>query len=108
MERLRRQNEKLARDLARTQAAHEITRALPSQLGTRIRALASTDPLTGGRRALPMWLTAEHRCRPSGGSAGFLPLDVDDLKGSNNRGHAAGDEIMWQVAAVLRQTTPRR
>ena len=74
-----------------------------------LRALASTDPLTGlaNRRALSMRLTAEEqRCCRSGLSAGILVLDVDDLKGSNDRlGHAAGDEILCHVAAALRRVT---
>ena len=74
-----------------------------------LTALASTDPLTGlaNRRVLSERLTAEeHRCRRSGGSAGILGLDVDDLKGHNDRfGHAAGDEIIRQVASSLRQAT---
>ena len=74
-----------------------------------LTALASTDPLTGlaNRRVLSERLTAEeHRCRRSGGSAGILVLDVDDLKGHNDRfGHAAGDEIIRQVASALRLAT---
>jgi len=75
----------------------------------RVRVeLARTDPLTGlgNRRALhedaEPWID-------SGGGLGLLLLDLDGFKDVNDTlGHAAGDEVLVQVAQVLTGTLGER
>lgn len=69
----------------------------------QMRALAHTDPLTGlpNRRALRSAL--EH-CLVPGSPKALLVLDVGSLKHVNDRhGHAAGDDLLCQVADRLLQ-----
>ncbi|WP_380170317.1 putative bifunctional diguanylate cyclase/phosphodiesterase [Kineococcus sp. DHX-1] len=75
----------------------------------RVRAdLARTDPLTGlgNRRALHE--TAEPLLEREG-RLGLLLLDLDGFKDVNDTlGHAAGDEVLVQVAQVLSATLADR
>jgi diguanylate cyclase (GGDEF)-like protein len=83
------------------QAAVSIQNA---RLIERLASTASTDPLTGlaNRRAFESQL--DERLNSSGAQPlTVIMLDVDDLKRVNDeRGHAAGDAVLKQVAAVLR------
>lgn len=71
----------------------------------RLRALAQTDELTGlpNRRHVLDELEREMaRYRRSGSTASVLMLDVDGFKQVNDaRGHAAGDGVLCDLAAVL-------
>ena len=70
---------------------------------------ARTDPLTG----LPNWRgLKEHlerdmeRARRDGEGLALLYLDLDGFKGVNDRyGHAAGDELLRDVAKAIRSVT---
>ena len=70
--------------------------------------LATTDALTGlpNRRSILQRTEEEmERHRRSGEPLGCLMLDVDHFKQVNDRfGHAAGDEVLRQVARVLKET----
>lgn len=74
----------------------------------RLEQLSRTDPLTGlgNRRALME--AAEHefrRFRRSGHRASFMMIDIDRFKQLNDlHGHAAGDDALKSVAAVLKAT----
>ena len=67
-----------------------------------------TDGLSGllNRRAWEDALAAEHeRCLRSGARASILMLDIDHFRAINERhGHPAGDEVIRDVAEVLRAT----
>ncbi|MCC6007452.1 MAG: GGDEF domain-containing protein [Rhodobacteraceae bacterium] len=70
--------------------------------------MAATDPLTGlrNRRAFDTELAALLR---RGEDFGLLHVDLDDFKQVNDTlGHAAGDEVLRHVAAVLAQETRGR
>lgn len=70
--------------------------------------LAATDPLTGlgNRRALTE--TVERLLAADRG-VGLLLLDLDGFKDVNDTlGHAAGDDVLLQVAGVLRGTLGER
>ncbi|SEO94239.1 diguanylate cyclase domain-containing protein [Trujillonella endophytica] len=78
----------------------------------RIEELAATDPLTGlanRRRLQEQAETALWNARASGDALALLFLDLDGFKAVNDRlGHAAGDELLKEVAARLRQRLRRR
>lgn len=73
--------------------------------------LAETDELTGlyNRRCLGNQLPElMRRATEGGGALSMLALDVDDLKGVNDRhGHAAGDAVLRHVAYLLREAVRR-
>ena len=70
------------------------------------RRLARTDPLTGVANF--RWFEEEaqremYSSRRYGGPLSLIYLDLDDFKKVNDeRGHAAGDEVLRSVAAALR------
>jgi diguanylate cyclase (GGDEF)-like protein len=67
---------------------------------------ATHDPLTGlpnRAQAVTLVTSALHRGRRSGVMTGLLFLDLDGFKGVNDsHGHAAGDEVLVEVAGRLR------
>ena len=82
----------------------------------RLLALIDTDPLTGlpnhrrfqerlaeeTRRALP-----SEGDRRTGEALSLLLLDLDEFKAFNQRhGHAGGDDVLRQVAALLKSVLP--
>ncbi len=79
------------------------------RLTDALRATAQRDPLTQllNRRGLLAGLEAHFRSRTAG-PAHLLMLDIDHFKRINDtHGHNAGDEVLCQVAAVLRRTLRR-
>lgn len=72
----------------------------------RLQQLARYDPLTGlaNRRELHERLGAGlNRISRYGGTMGLLFIDVDHFKNINDRyGHAAGDEVLQELALRLR------
>ena len=77
----------------------------------QLRALASTDGLTGlaNRRIADETLKREwRRAQRSGRPLSFLLIDVDYFKFFNDRyGHPAGDACLKQVAAAVRNAARR-
>lgn len=73
-----------------------------------LQAASATDPLTGlwNRRHLRARLHEElARASREGNPLALLLLDLDGLKGINDRnGHAAGDDALRRVAGCLRAT----
>ncbi|WP_432543860.1 putative bifunctional diguanylate cyclase/phosphodiesterase [Kineococcus sp. SYSU DK002] len=87
-----------------TVAAAVALTVLVRQRDRVLRDLARTDPLTGlgNRRALH---ELAEPLLARGGRPGLLLLDLDGFKDVNDTlGHAAGDEVLVQVAGVLRAT----
>ncbi len=78
----------------------------------RTRHEADHDPLTGlaNRRALERTLEAAlARAASRDRSVGVLMLDLDGFKAVNDRhGHAAGDEVLREVARRLRRSVRER
>jgi diguanylate cyclase (GGDEF)-like protein len=72
----------------------------------RLAAEAITDPLTGLRNRRGFHAEAAAalaRCARAGQPASLLSLDLDRFKSINDRhGHAAGDEVLRGLAAVMR------
>jgi len=94
------------------QTAHElrrtITGALLRQAEVRLAQLSAYDPLTSlaNRRTLKSYLEA---CRTDGFHpiSSMLFFDLDRFKLINDSlGHGAGDQVLIQVAARLRQFIP--
>ncbi|HET8757675.1 MAG TPA: EAL domain-containing protein [Solirubrobacteraceae bacterium] len=74
-----------------------------------LRERAARDPLTGlGHHAtFHDTLPAVRRATPPGRSTAVLIADVDGFKGINDtRGHAAGDDVLRTMAAVMRSAAP--
>lgn len=70
-----------------------------------VRTLSLTDPLTGlaNRRRAGIALTQAWAEAQRGAGLALMLLDLDDFKEINDsRGHAAGDEVLRQVADALR------
>ena len=88
--------------LARQAASHLLIR----RRNRSLRAMATTDPLTGlpNRVLLDDRLTSALTARArSGAEVGVVFCDVDGLKAVNDlRGHAAGDRLLRRVAEHLR------
>ncbi len=97
-----------ALELFADQCAAAISRA---QLHSHMEELASTDPLTGlhNRRALAETITSDLARADRGGHPySLLFCDLDHFKAVNDRwGHTVGDQVLQQVAAVLRQRLRR-
>jgi diguanylate cyclase (GGDEF)-like protein/PAS domain S-box-containing protein len=78
----------------------------------RTRHEADHDPLTGlaNRRALERTLEAAlTRAASRGRAVGVLVLDLDGFKAVNDRhGHAAGDDVLREVAQRLRRSVRER
>jgi len=71
----------------------------------QLREQANTDPLTGllNRRAL--LTAAENAFADDPLTVGLALIDLDGFKGVNDRhGHAAGDDMLIQIAARMRRT----
>ena len=79
------------------------------ELNGRLEALATTDPLTGlcNHRTFHKILAEEAaRASRDGQTLAVAMLDVDNFKFFNDAyGHAAGDDVLRQLAAALRQST---
>ena len=77
-------------------------------LQTRLREASLRDALTGlhNRRYFDMTAPREiARCRREGLSLGLLVVDADHFKRINDgHGHAAGDEVLRALGAMLMQT----
>jgi diguanylate cyclase (GGDEF)-like protein len=74
-----------------------------------LRERAARDPLTGlGHHAtFHDTLPAVRRSTPAGRSTAVLIADVDGFKNINDtRGHAAGDDVLRTMAAVMRSAAP--
>jgi diguanylate cyclase (GGDEF)-like protein/PAS domain S-box-containing protein len=78
----------------------------------RTRREADTDPLTGlaNRRSLERTLQAAiTRAQANARCVAVLMLDLDGFKAVNDRhGHAAGDEVLREVARRLRRSVRER
>lgn len=76
-----------------------------------LEQLASLDGLTGipNRRQFDQAYKREwHRCQRSGSPLSLLVADVDHFKKYNDSlGHAAGDRVLQEIAAVLRDCVQR-
>lgn len=81
------------------------------ELNETLRRLSDVDGLTGlnNRRYLDSYLDAEwRRALREGNDFSLLMLDVDNFKLYNDYyGHLAGDEVLKDVAGVMRQTVQR-
>jgi diguanylate cyclase (GGDEF)-like protein len=97
-------------------AVHFAVFALVSSVVSRLRLalvreheLARTDPLTGAANGRTFYERAEEEARRALRTNRPLTLaylDVDNFKAVNDRlGHPAGDELLRELAATLRQQT---
>ena len=72
----------------------------------RVRVLAQTDELTGLFNRAHFHALLDEACA-AGGQFGLLYIDLDQFKPINDGfGHAAGNEVLRQFAARLRQLAP--
>ncbi len=82
-----------------------------ARLFAEVQRLAVTDPLTGlyNRHKLNEALAAEvERAQRYGRPLALIMLDLDNLKRVNDSlGHPAGDEVLKQVADIIRQEIRR-
>ena len=78
------------------------------ELQGELQRLATIDALTGLANRRGFLDTAEHRldlARRDGTTLGLLFVDADGLKHVNDTmGHAAGDELLQEIGALLRDT----
>jgi diguanylate cyclase len=86
---------------------YRLSRELRSK-NVLLAALSSTDGLSGllNRRSWEEAVANEFgRCRRIGHSSALMMLDIDHFKAINDRdGHPAGDQVIREVAALLRDT----
>ena len=91
-------------ELKQREAALQEQIALSETLARQLRERADTDALTGtmSRRAFLEGAAEElQRTRRYGHTLCLAMLDIDAFKGVNDdRGHAAGDQVLARVAAV--------
>ena len=77
----------------------------------QLENLASVDPLTGAHNRRGMHAEIKHAMATSAGSRnplGLIIFDLDHFKQINDRfGHEAGDNVLVEVARVVRGTTRR-
>src|SRR5690606_5772297 len=95
--------------LLETIAAHAAVAVENSRLVDRLRFDAYHDALTGlpNRRRISNGLEESVAVRPLGEVVAVLLFDVDDLRGINEAlGHAAGDQLLAQLADRLRTAAP--
>lgn len=75
---------------------------------SRLAEQVGSDPLTGclNRRALENRLQAEWRqAKRRGSTVAVLAIDVDDFKKINDeRGHPFGDDVLRELAAIMKST----
>ena len=78
-----------------------------ANLHETVERQAVTDELTGLANVRAFWTILEReleRSRRFGSPLGLVMLDIDDFKQVNDRhGHQQGDEVLAQVAEVLRR-----
>ena len=95
--------------LLETIAAHAAVAVENSRLVDRLRFDAYHDALTGlpNRRRVSNGLEESVAVRPLGEVVAVLLFDVDELRGVNESlGHAAGDQLLAQLADRLRTAAP--
>lgn len=114
-EELRKLNEELeARVLQRTEELEKTNEELMMEVETRkraeaeVRTLSLQDPMTGLNNRRGFFTLAEHlmrNARRTGRPISLLYIDLDDLKIINDDlGHAAGDEALLALTALLNKT----
>lgn len=88
----------------------ELSRDQIRQQNEQLRSFATCDPLTGclNRRAFFEALEQHlHSAPRSGRPLSYLILDIDHFKAINdNHGHATGDDVLRETAAVVRALAP--
>jgi len=99
------------RDIAfcQTIAAQAAMAVRNAQLYESLQRQVERDPLTGllNHRALHERVASDLAdAQLRGGELSLIALDLDDFKGVNDRdGHLAGDDLLRQVADVLREAS---
>ncbi|MDP3713105.1 MAG: GGDEF domain-containing protein [Mycobacteriales bacterium] len=104
------QRDRLTRREFESRARLEQEQLVSRDLLVRLEQQSHEDPLTGlaNRRRWDEQLVAQcERARETGEHLAVVLLDVDHFKSINDRlGHAAGDEVLRRVSAVLVQRSP--
>jgi diguanylate cyclase (GGDEF)-like protein/PAS domain S-box-containing protein len=94
-------------ELRRTHASLELTNLELQQALAREKILAHTDSLTGIFNRRYFFELAAHEfevAKRYGSSLALIMFDIDHFKAVNDHfGHQAGDEILRQVAQIVRQ-----